>query len=65
VLAAKTIVAAAVGLVVGLTAVAAGTVIRNPVEALAAATGVLFVPPPLAVLLSPAPVCPNAKRLYA
>ena len=46
-------------------AVAAGTVIRNQVEALAAATGVLFVPPPLAVLLSPAPVCPNAKRLYA
>jgi hypothetical protein len=43
-------------------AVAAGTVIRNPVEALAAATGVLFVPPPLAVLLSPAPVCLNAKR---
>jgi hypothetical protein len=38
-------------------AVAAGTVIRNQVEALAAATGVLFVPPPLAVLLSP--------RLYA
>ena len=46
-------------------AVAAGTVVRNQVEALAAATGVLFVPPPLAVLLSPAPVCPNAKRLYA
>ena len=38
-------------------AVAAGTVVRNPVEALAAAIGVLFVPPPLAVLLSP--------RLYA
>jgi hypothetical protein len=101
VLAAKTIMAAAVGLVVGLTAtgiaggalvaaigrdfpplgadqltgivvgsvaaasvlaVAAGTVIRNPVEALAAATGMLFVPPPLAVLLRPAPVCLDAKR---
>lgn len=38
-------------------AVAAGTLSRNQVGALAAATGVLFVLPPLAVLLSP--------RLYA
>jgi hypothetical protein len=59
------------GIVVGsvaaasVLAVAAGTVIRNQVEALAAATGVLFVPPPLAVLLSPTPVCLNAKHLYA
>ena len=43
-------------------AVAAGTVSRNQVGALAAATGVHFVLPPLAVLLSPRLVCPDAKR---